>query len=283
MLKNELETAISLARRASDLILDFYEKGCEAEEKIGIDSFSEPVTIADRLSSELIIEGLEKAFPADGILSEEAPDSAERLSRKRVWMIDPIDGTSGFIDKNGDFAVQIGLTENGKATLGVVLLPATDILYFATAGTGAFCVVNNETPQRMEVSSKTDFNQMILAVSRSHRSPKMGRLVDYFGFRREIQRGSVGVKIGLITTQIGDAYIHLSPRTKFWDTCAPEIILAEAGGKLTDLYGEQIPYDIADVQNHNGVLATNGISHSKIVAKLRPLLTEFGRPRTKSR
>ncbi len=282
-LQNELETAILLARQASDLIMDFYEKGVEAEEKIGADNFPEPVTIADRKSSELIIEGLLAAFPDDGILSEEETDNFHRLKRQRVWMIDPIDGTKGFIEKTDDFGVQIGLTENGQAILGVVLLPAENVLYFATKNGGAFCVVNDETPKRMEVSAKNEFSAMQLAVSRSHRSPKMSELFEHFGFAGEIRRGSVGLKVGLIARQIADLYIHLSPRTKFWDTCAPQVIIEESGGKLTDIFGQKITYDISDVQNHNGVLATNGVSHQKVLAKLRPLLTEFDRLRIRAK
>ena len=74
---------------------------------------------------------------------------------------------------------------------------------------------------------------MVLASSRSHRSPRMERVVSTFGFKDETRRGSVGVKIGLIAEQKADLYLHLSPSTKQWDTSAPEIILTEAGGRLT--------------------------------------------------
>jgi 3'(2'), 5'-bisphosphate nucleotidase len=78
-------------------------------------------------------------------------------------------------------------------------------------------------------------------------------------------------------------YIHLSPRTKQWDTCAPQIILEEAGGIMTDLFGEKISYNTSDVQNHNGVVSTNGVSHTAVIKNLKPLLTEFGRLRLKSK
>jgi 3'(2'), 5'-bisphosphate nucleotidase len=132
-------------------------------------------------------------------------------------------------------------------------------------------------PQKLQVSDKIDFAEMILAVSRSHRSPKMTDLVEYFGVRNELPHGSVGLKIGLLARQQADLYIHLSPRTKFWDTCAPQIILEEAGGKLTDLFGREIAYNIADTQNYNGVLSSNGAAHEKITASLKPLLAKFGR------
>ncbi|MGI8495828.1 MAG: 3'(2'),5'-bisphosphate nucleotidase CysQ family protein, partial [Pyrinomonadaceae bacterium] len=118
MLNEELQTAMTLARRAGALIMRHYAAGVTTEEKIGADNYAEPVTIADRESSELIVAGLEKAFPNDGILSEEAADTKERLTKNRVWMIDPIDGTLGFIQRRDDFAVQIGLAENGNSILG---------------------------------------------------------------------------------------------------------------------------------------------------------------------
>ncbi|MBA2737812.1 MAG: 3'(2'),5'-bisphosphate nucleotidase CysQ [Pyrinomonadaceae bacterium] len=284
MLEKELETAIALAREAGAKILEFYALEIVAEEKIGADNYTEPVTIADVTASRIIVEGLEKIFPDDAILSEEETDDEEnRLLGKRVWIIDPIDGTWGFIKKDGDFGVQIGLTENGEVVLGVVYLPVDDILYFASKKQGAFCATGGEAAKRLQVSSKTNFTEMNLASSRNHRSPRMYRIIEDFGFRQEIQRGSVGLKVGLIVRRICDLYVHLSPRTKFWDTCAPQIILEEAGGKMTDLFGFPLRYDISDVRNHNGIVAANGVSHKQIILRLKPILSEFGRLQVKAK
>ncbi|MCY7374440.1 MAG: 3'(2'),5'-bisphosphate nucleotidase CysQ [Pyrinomonadaceae bacterium] len=279
MLEKELETAIALAKKAGAIILDFYANGCEVEEKIFDDNFSEPVTIADRTASRIIVENLAESFPRDGILSEEEFDDKARLDKERVWIIDPLDGTSGFIEKTGDFAVQIGLAENGKAVLGVVFMPLQDILYFAVKNGGAFVVENDAAPELLHVSGKIDLAEMLLASSRHHRSPRMSQVFKKFGLKSEVQRGSVGLKVGLIAQQRADLYIHLSPRTKHWDTCAPEIILREAGGEMTDLFGEKIIYNTPDVHNHNGVLATNGAAHAAAVNNLKTLLAEFGRLR----
>ncbi len=282
MLEKELETAIATARAAGAVILDYYEKGFEIEEKILDDNFSEPVTIADRSASRVIVESLIEEFPNDGVLSEEEFDDKSRLDKKRVWIIDPLDGTQGFINRNGDFAVQIGLADAGEAVLGVIYLPLEDVLYFAVKGAGALMIKAGSPAQALQVSDKIDFSTMNLAVSRNHRSPKMNEVFNMFGLKSETRRGSVGLKIGLIARQICDLYIHLSPRTKHWDTCAPEIVLREAGGDLTDLFGERILYNTADFQNHNGVLATNGATHEKAVKSLKPLLAQFDRLRVKS-
>ena len=118
---------------------------------------------------------------------------------------------------------------------------------------------------------------MRLAASRSHRSPRMDKVVQALGFREEVRRGSVGIKVGLIVEQQCDLYIHLSPRTKQWDTCAPEIILREAGGCLTDLFGRPLRYNKADLQNRNGIVASNGVAHIQVIESLAPLLVQFGR------
>ncbi|MEP7037312.1 MAG: 3'(2'),5'-bisphosphate nucleotidase CysQ, partial [Acidobacteriota bacterium] len=231
MLKKELETAIDLARKAGEVILDFYNNGFEVEEKISSNDVSSPVTIADRMSSKVIVKGLAEVFTNDGILSEEETDDKKRLEKQRVWVIDPLDGTKGFITKNGDFAVQIGLAENGEVVLGVVYLPAENVLYYASQNDGAWMSENGETPVQLHVSGKTDFTEMAMASSRNHHSPQMARIVEKFGLKKEVRRDSVGIKVGLIARQICDLYIHPSIHTKHWDTCAPEIILREAGGE----------------------------------------------------
>src|SRR5262249_3739462 len=134
-------------------------------------------------------------------------------------------------------------------------------------------------PVAMHVSGKEDFHKMSLALTKNHYSEKMAAIIDAFGFAEKIRRGSVGLKIGLIAERQYDIYIQPRTRTKLWDTCAPQVILEEAGGKLTDLFGTPIRYDIADVQNHNGILATNGVSHDAAVEHLKPVLSQLGRYR----
>lgn len=278
MLQNEIEIAIHLARLAGKTILKHYAKGFVTEEKIGADNFSEPVTIADREASRIIVDGLAAAFPDDGILSEEEVDDLDlRISKRRVWIIDPIDGTAGFVKHDGDFGVQIGLAVDGVAVAGVVYLPFHNVLSYAGRGTGSFTISGAGDPARMRTSKTTAFAEMGLAVSRNHLSSRMHRIIEYFGFSRIANRGSVGLKVALIADQSSDIYIHPSPRTKLWDTCAPQIILEEAGGRFTDLFGYEMRYDRADLQNRNGILATNGASHASVVEYLKPLLAEFGR------
>jgi 3'(2'), 5'-bisphosphate nucleotidase len=272
----ELRIALELAREAGAVILSFYKGPLDIEQKADADD-REPVTQADKLANEIIVERLRREFPGDGILAEESIDTSHRLDKSRVWMIDPLDGTTGFIDGNGDFAVQIGLADNGECVLGVVYQPLTGVLYHAVYGKGTWIERPEYEPELARVSIHNDISTMRLAASRSHRSPRMDKVVQAFGLKEEVRRGSVGIKVGLIVEQQCDLYIHLSPRTKQWDTCAPEIILHEAGGRLTDLFGRSLHYNKAEVQNRNGVVASNGVAHEQVIQALRPLLLQFGR------
>ncbi|MDQ1637638.1 MAG: 3(2), 5-bisphosphate nucleotidase [Pyrinomonadaceae bacterium] len=272
----EMSVALELAREAGAAILDVYDGPFEIEQKAGAGDL-EPVTQADRVANEIIVERLTREFPEDGILAEESIDTERRLGKSRVWMVDPLDGTTGFIEGNGDFAVQIGLAENGECVLGVVYQPLTGVLYRAVRGGGAWVERPEADAERARVSNHTDLATMRLAASRSHRSPRMDRVVQSFGVKQEVRRGSVGIKVGLIVEQQCDLYVHLSPRTKQWDTCAPEVILQESGGKLTDLFGKPLRYNSLEVQNRNGVVASNGVAHAQVIAVLTPLLVEFGR------
>lgn len=278
---NELRTARQLARAAGAAALEFYGN---ANLEIQRKKADEPVTEADLAANNVIVPALRAAFPDDGMLSEESTDdhhiAGSRLERERVWMVDPLDGTQGFIDGTGDFAVQIGLSFQGTPVVGVVYKPVTNVLYAAARGAGAWVERAHDAPQKLHVSDRADLSAMRIAVSRSHRSPRMDRVIRSLGIREEIRSGSVGIKIGLIIENTCDLYVHMSPKSKQWDTCAPEAILREAGGTLTDLFGKPYRYNTPDVWNHNGIVATNGAAHAEVIARLAPLLAEFGRVRS---
>ena len=279
MYGRELQVAINLAREAGAAILQYYDVPVHIEQKIDADEHTEPVTVADRAANTLIVNGLQLEFPEDGILAEESVDTERRLTKRRVWMVDPLDGTNGFIARDGDFAVQIGLAVDGRSVLGVVYQPLPDLLYRAVEGAGAWIEREGFEAERAHVSDKREVREVRLAASRNHRSPRMDAVVQALGIEEEVRRGSVGIKVGLIIEQQCDVYIHLSPRTKQWDTCAPEVILREAGGRMTDLFGEPLGYNQQEVQNRNGLVASNGAIHKRTIEKLAPLLKEFGRER----
>jgi len=275
--EHEIQVATELARAAGAVLLKHYYSPFLVEQKINALDEIEEVTAADREANELIVTRLQKEFSDDGILAEESTDSDHRLEKDRVWLIDPMDGTKNFIARDGDFAVQIGLAIGGESVVGVVYQPVRGVLYRAARDRGAWMEEEDRPAARMSVSSQTKPSEMVLASSRSHRSPRMERVVSEFGFKNETRRGSVGVKIGLIAERQADLYLHLSPSTKQWDTCGPEAILAEAGGRLTDLFGQPLRYNGLRIDNRNGIVATNGAAHEMVIRNLAPLLREFGR------
>ena len=275
--EHEIQVATELARKAGAVLLEHYYSPFLVEQKVNALDELEEVTAADREANELIVGRLRVEFPDDGILAEESTDSEHRLEKDRVWLIDPMDGTKNFIARDGDFAVQIGLAVGGESVVGVVYQPVRGVLYRAARDRGAWMEAGDKPATRMSVSKQTKPGEMVLASSRSHRSPRMERVVSAFGFKNEMRRGSVGVKIGLIAEQQADLYLHLSPSTKQWDTCGPEAILAEAGGRLTDLFGQPLRYNGLRIDNRNGIVATNGAAHDMVIENLAPLLEEFGR------
>jgi 3'(2'), 5'-bisphosphate nucleotidase len=275
--EHEIQVATELARAAGAVLLEHYYSPFLVEQKINALDELEEVTAADREANDLIVTRLRKEFPDDGILAEESTDSDHRLGRDRVWLIDPMDGTKNFIARDGDFAVQIGLAVGGESVVGVVYQPVRGVLYRAARNNGAWMESEARVAVRLWVSKQTQTGEMILASSRSHRGPRMDHVVRAFGFKHEMRRGSVGVKIGLIAEQQADLYLHLSPSTKQWDTCGPEAILAEAGGRLTDLFGQPLRYNGRRIDNRNGIVATNSAAHDMVIENLAPLLREFGR------
>src|SRR5213083_2151965 len=127
--QSEIEVATELARMAGALLLKHYHSPFLVEQKINALQEMEEVTAADREANDLIVRRLAAEFPNDGILAEESRDTERRLTKDRVWLIDPMDGTKNFIQRDGDFAVQIGLAVGGESIAGVVYQPVRGVLY----------------------------------------------------------------------------------------------------------------------------------------------------------
>jgi 3'(2'), 5'-bisphosphate nucleotidase len=265
-LSRELQVAERLAREAGDLVLRFRGPDLDVEMKAG----NEPVTEADRRASQLIVQGLAAAFPDDVHISEENADDLRRLDAPRVWYVDPIDGTKDFIRGNEGFAVMIGLTVAHRPVLGVVYEPVHDRL-FRAAGDEAWFEVPAEPPRRLHVSSVIDPGELRLVASKSERTRKIDEVKSALGIRDELNVGSVGLKLCLIALAERDLYVNPSSNSKVWDTCAPEAILRAAGGRITNVHGEPLRYDLRDVRRRDGLVASNGLVHDEVIARLGPL------------
>ncbi|EKD26181.1 MAG: hypothetical protein ACD_79C01318G0002 [uncultured bacterium] len=262
--ESEINLATELALLAGKAVMNIYEKDFSYIEKSDNEG---PVTEADHLSNHIICEGIKKKFPQDYILSEEIEDEQIRLTNSRLWCIDPLDGTKDFIVKNDEFSIQIGLIADKKAVAGVVYLPALNKLYYASSHSGAF-LIDKGIKSKLKTGNSSVLSQMTMIGSRSHRDKSYEQMVNFLSPKHEIIHGSVGAKTGFICEGKADYLIYLSPNTKEWDTCAPEIILEEAGGKITDLYGKSIIYNKPNVRNTSGFVASNGKNHEAIIKKL---------------
>ncbi len=267
----ELKLAIRLAREAGAIVKTFYDVPLTVRWKDPTD----PVTEADRAVNAYLVKQFSQLFPTDGVLAEESKDDLSRLQRERVWIIDPLDGTAEFIAHNGEFCIMIGLAVAGRPVAGVVYQPTDDILYAAALGAGAF-VEEFGDRYRLRVSKEQDIQKLRLVVSRSHRPPLVDSLRARMGLKRERNIGSVGLKIGLIVRGRAEFYVHPNAGTKEWDTCAPDIIIHEAGGSMTDCWGRPLRYNRSDVVRRFGVLASHRILHDQIVSIVEEVLDEAG-------
>ena len=174
---------------------------------------TEPVTEADRAVNAYLVKQLAQLFPEDGLLAEESKDDLSRLHRRRVWIVDPLDGTAEFIARNGEFVIMIGLAVDGQPVAGVVYQPIDDVLFAAALGQGAFVEEFGEH-RSLKVSAERDLSKLRLVVSRSHRPALVDSVISRMGLQRERSIGSVGLKIGLIARGQAEFYVHPEPRNQ---------------------------------------------------------------------
>lgn len=271
-LATELRLARALATEAGALVVAIRDRGAAAlgvEHKAG----DEPVTIADRAASELIVAGLEAAFPDDLVISEERVPAAGALAGAgaRVWFVDPIDGTKDFIRGTEGFAVMIGLAIAGQPVLGVVYQPTQHGTFWAAPGLGAWFARGDGPPRRLVVRPVADVGAIRLVASASHRSATIDQVKTALGIANEHNIGSVGIKLALIALGERDLYVNPTPLCKAWDTCAPQAIIEAAGGLITDGHGAPLPYDRVDLGLPRGLVACGRDIHPAVLARLAHL------------
>ena len=257
-----LDFVLKIIKEAGDGILAFYDSNYKTEEKRD----GSPITKADIESNRIILSALRKKFPDYGILSEEEVDNLERLKKKRVWIIDPLDGTRDFIEKTEDFTIMIGLVEEGRPILGIIYQPLKKAFYYAILGKGAFLKYDNKL-KNLRVSSQSNISDAKMASSRFHLSSLEERFKNNLKIKKFEKRGS-SLKVCRIAQGEADFNFNPANKTWEWDVCASDIILSEAGGKLSDIKGEIIKYNKKDPRNSYGYLASNNILHETIIKNL---------------
>jgi myo-inositol-1(or 4)-monophosphatase len=251
-LEKEYTCAIKAARAAGDIIRSHYNTRYDVDYK-GKDS---PVTIADRDANRKIHEIIQDQFPDDGWLSEETVDSPERLSRRRVWVVDPMDGTKEFIQKIPELAVSIALVEDGSPVVGVAYNPIHDQLFWAVRGQGAW-----SDDRRLRVSPATQLQGATILASRSE--TQRGEWKKFASQFRLRQTGSAAYKMALIAAGDADATFTLVPKNE-WDICAGVLLIEEAGGTVSHLDGSPLRFNQAKTLLQ-GLVASNGRLHSQLV------------------
>jgi 3'(2'), 5'-bisphosphate nucleotidase len=248
---HELSGAIAAARIAGDFVRTAYRDFTPIP-----DAPASISTEIDRGSQDLILAHLRQHFPHDGVCAEEATASNDHRNADapRVWVVDPIDGTRGFVMKNGEFSIMIGLTRNRRPIVGVVYEPIPDILTYATLGGGTWCIRGSNAPQRCEVKRETLLAQSTLVQSHSRPDqPSMPVRCLTPATVREMY--SAGVKMAVVARGEADVYANTYGRFHDWDICAGDILVTEAGGVVTGLKGEPITYGSEHYAQNHGLLA----------------------------
>ena len=231
-MNSDLKLAKKAALQAGDLILNYYKNDYEIKDK----GYRNPVTTADYAADSRIKEILTSTKSEYGWLSEETVDSPERLTKERVWVVDPLDGTKEFIEGIPHFVVSIALVEKGTPIVGVLFNPVTGEIFTAAKGEGAQL---NDEPIRC--ASKDHLRDMVILNSRSETNRGLWQPFNKaFGELRAI--GSVAYKLGLTAAGKADIFASLRPKNE-WDICAGNCIINEAGGKLINLKGDYISYN----------------------------------------
>jgi len=261
-----LEIARSLALQAAARIMELRGSPLVRERKAD----HSLVTNADHEADRIIRQGLRNAFPDHAILTEESGLDGP-LGAEYLWVVDPLDGTTAYAKGIPGFSVMVGLLKEGKPFAGVVVDPLEGHVYEAMRGQGASAGKGEELkPVRvsdrsewaiMPVVTSTGFPETLKAPIRKQLSGPWLPAVN-----------SVGIKVGWLVRQIADIYIN-HHTVHYWDTCAPQIILEEAGGVITFLDGTPIEYPLEHgAYRHEGpTLASNGIRHQDVLRFLQSI------------
>lgn len=265
---HELAIAERAARAGGEVVAAHYARGPIAVETKADRS---PVTEADRAAGAAIAGVLRAAFPGDWILSEEDADDLARLERRRVWIVDPLDGTRDFVARTDQFSIHVALAVDGAAVVGAVYLPVPDAMYAAAAGGGAWRT-RGGARARIAVSRTREIGALRLGTSRLNATSRLGQFLAASGLGERAVPTGASVKHMALAEGALDACVNLSPGEQEWDTCAPEVVLREAGGRFTDGDGRPFRYNQRELGHHRGSVASNGACHDALLELVRPHL-----------
>jgi 3'(2'), 5'-bisphosphate nucleotidase len=256
MYLKELDVAKRAAVLAGQAIMEVYESG-----DFGIEAKSDdsPLTLADKAANRIIVDMLKAEFPSHAVLSEEEKDDLTRLENDLCFVVDPLDGTKEFIKRNGQFTVNIALSYKHRTVMGVIYVPVTGELYYASQGNGSF-VEDDGQCIRLQVNAenkaKADLN---VVMSNSHGAAEMDALIKKYGLKNYVKVGS-SLKGCMIARGMADVYYRYGP-TMEWDTAAMQCIVEEAGGLLRQMDDSEMLYNREDSLNAKGFYILNRIEN----------------------
>ncbi len=254
---HDLDLLITAARAAGDIAMRYFRNDPKVWEKPG----EGPVTEADIAVNEMLMGTLRTARPSYGWLSEETPDTEERLDCEHLFLIDPIDGTSAFIAGDSSFSHSLAIAENGVVTAAVVYLPAKDRLYAAFAGGPATC-----NGQPIQCSRSTGIQGATLLTPKTSLDPAL-----WHGPVPEVTRhfrASVAYRLCLVAEGAFDGMLSLRQAWE-WDIAAGALIASRAGAAVTNRLGEALQFN-AETPRSNGVLVAAPGLHAELLPRLKP-------------
>ena len=247
--EKELEISRMAATEAGKAIMNVYNSG---EINVEYKDDRSPLTEADRQANKIIVRMLSGAFPDYAILSEEEKDNKERRQNDYCFVVDPLDGTKEFIKRNGQFTVNIALAYKGKSVMGVIYVPVTEELYWASEGNGAFLMQHGRT-ERIHVSDRKEDIRVVM--SSSHGCKEMDNLIRRNNLVNYVKIGS-SLKGCIIAKGEAEVYYRFNPKME-WDTAAMQCIVEEAGAVFRQMDDQEMRYNRENCLNAKGFYIIN--------------------------
>lgn len=248
---------VAVARRAGDAILEIYE-----QDDLGVVTKDDdsPLTRADLAAHAVIRDALKALTPQTPLLSEESADIGYETRRtwSEYWLVDPLDGTKEFINRNGEFTVNIALIRDGRPIAGVVHVPVREQTYYGIVGEGAWRRDGHADPQAIS-TRRPPAETPVVVGSRSHANPKLEQALAPLGGHEMTSMGS-SLKFCLVAEGSADLYPRLGP-TSEWDTGAAQAVVEAAGGAVVGLEGSPLPYNAKDEYLNPWFLVLGDPSH----------------------
>ena len=239
-----IKPLIEIAHAAGNLIMEYYEGKIEVQ----IKEDDSPVTAADIAANEYIVSELKKLDKNIPIVAEESANDPAIANKPIFWLVDPIDGTKGYIKKTGEFTVNIGLIEDGEPTIGVVYVPAQGNMYFTGEDGGAYKSYKKDGEIVTEqIAAKKPEGGLIVVASKSHRTPETDEYIEKLDVKEFISAAS-SLKFCLLAEGKADIYPRFGP-TMEWDTAAGHAVLKASGGRVENLEGEPFIYGKGEFRN----------------------------------